>query len=78
MLGLGIGSLTGGALSRVVPRAALPLFAGFELAIGLFGLFSLEIFARVANVTAGVGHLLGGERATPTPTAAPARTTRSR
>ena len=50
-LGLGLGSLVGGELSRRCPRAALKLFAGAELGIGLFGVFSLALFSRVATAT---------------------------
>ena len=57
MLGLGVGSLVGGALSRAYPGAALPLFAAFELGIGAFGFFSLSIFEGVASFTTEVGHL---------------------
>ncbi len=41
MLGLGIGSLAGGGLSRMIPQATLALFAIFEFGIGLFGFLSL-------------------------------------
>ncbi|MCZ6766341.1 MAG: hypothetical protein O7D32_05360 [bacterium] len=60
MLGLGIGSLVGGTLSRVLPYAALPLFAFFEFGIGLFGFFSLEIFNWVGSFTMGIGHMATG------------------
>jgi len=53
MLGLGIGSLTGGALSRSPERSVLPVFAALELAIGAFGLVSLPLFARVGAATLG-------------------------
>src|ERR1700752_3023461 len=44
MLGLGIGSLAGGWLSKRRGVALLPLLAAIELATGAFGLFSLAIF----------------------------------
>jgi MFS family permease len=51
MLGLGLGSLAGGALSRH-PRLPLPvLFALAEVAIGAFGLASLPLFRWVASLT---------------------------
>lgn len=51
MLGLGLGSLAGGALSRN-PRLPLPvLFALAEVAIGAFGLASLPLFRWVASLT---------------------------
>ncbi len=56
MVGLGVGSLLGGELSKKLP--ALPLFAIFEVAIGLFGAFSLDLFRWVGNATLGVD-LLG-------------------
>ena len=55
MLGLGAGSLLGGALSRRLPP--LPLFASFELAIGAFGAFSLDLFGAVGRATLGASHL---------------------
>jgi|GEM_PF-1889080 spermidine synthase len=51
MLGLGFGSLGGGAISK---RARLPvvlLFAGVEAAIGLYGLASLSLFRLVGAAT---------------------------
>ncbi len=56
MLGLGIGGLAGGLLSRVVPGRALLLFAGFELGIGCFGFLSLDLFQWAAALTFGMGH----------------------
>jgi spermidine synthase len=44
MLGLGVGSLAGGILSRKPTRAFLLLFAALEACIGVFGLFSLRLF----------------------------------
>jgi spermidine synthase len=52
MLGLGLGSWLGGALSRLSLRP-LSLFAGFEVAIGLFGLGSLPLFRWVGSQSAG-------------------------
>ncbi len=56
MLGLGLGSLVGGWLSRRAPSHALILFAGFELLIGAFGYFSTDLFALVGTWTQGIGH----------------------
>jgi spermidine synthase len=51
MLGLGLGSLAGGALSRTA-RLPLPvLFAMAEVVIGAFGLASLPLFRWVASLT---------------------------
>ena len=53
MLGLGLGSLAGGKLSKR-PAAPLPLWFGLvELGIGAFGLISLPLFAAVGALTAG-------------------------
>jgi predicted membrane-bound spermidine synthase len=51
MLGLGLGSVTGGAISKNPKRPALLLFAVVELGIALFGFFSLAIFQAVGRVT---------------------------
>src|SRR3954471_8054101 len=47
MLGLGLGSLAGGWLSKRGGIALLPLLAVIEVLTGLFGLFSLGIFDQV-------------------------------
>ena len=60
MLGLGLGSLLGGALSKIWPRSAIPLFAVSELGIGAFGFFSVALFQKVAASTGGLGHLATG------------------
>src|SRR5437588_5669513 len=52
MLGLGLGSLAGGVLSKRRGIALLPLLAVIELATGSFGIFSLAIFDRVGALTA--------------------------
>ncbi len=44
LLGLGIGSLAGGQLSRITACSLLALFGAIEAAIGLFGVLSLRIF----------------------------------
>jgi len=60
MLGLGLGSLAGGALSTRRRDSGLLLFALFELGIGFFGWFSLPIFSWVASFTLGSSHLTTG------------------
>src|SRR5437773_5528856 len=50
MLGLGIGSLAGGWLSKRRRIPLLPLLAGIELTTGAFGLVSLAIFDRVGDL----------------------------
>ena len=54
MLGLGLGSLAGGWLSKRRNIPLLPLLAAIELMTGAFGLFSLEIFDRVGEFTVGL------------------------
>jgi len=54
MLGLGLGSLAGGVLSRQQNVALLRTFGAIELGIGIFGVFSLRVFHFVAKSTAGV------------------------
>ena len=49
MVGLGGGSLAGGAVSRDPGRPALALFGAVELAIGAFGVGSLRLFRRVGR-----------------------------
>ncbi len=60
MLGLGIGSIAGGALSQRMRRATLPLFALLELGIGVFGFFSLPLFAAVAGRTLDLSRFATG------------------
>ncbi len=60
MLGLGVGSLVGGELSRRAPRSALRLFALVELAAGAFGIFSLPLFEYVARHTIHETRLVTG------------------
>ena len=51
MLGLGLGSLAGGTISKNPKRPAVLYFAVAECSIGVFGLFSLAIFHRVGTLT---------------------------
>ncbi len=60
MLGLGLGSLVGGALSKNGKVSLLALFATAELGTAAFGLVSLRIFHRVAEFTAGAPLLQTG------------------
>lgn len=53
MLGLGLGSLLGGYLSRVARDRLLAIFAGAELATGIYGLLSLRLFHEAARYSAG-------------------------
>src|SRR5215471_16347723 len=54
MLGLGLGSLAGGWLSKRRGVALLPLLATIEIMTGAFGLFSLDLFERVGAFAAGL------------------------
>jgi spermidine synthase len=51
MVGLGVGSLVGGAVSKDPRRPALALFGAAELAIGAFGVGSLRLFRWVGART---------------------------
>ena len=51
MLGLGLGSLAGGALSARSGRPLAFLFGLIELGIGAFGLVSLPLFSWIAAAT---------------------------
>jgi predicted membrane-bound spermidine synthase len=51
MLGLGLGSLAGGAISRNPKRPVLLLFSMVELGIGAYGLVSLPLFHMVGAFT---------------------------
>jgi predicted membrane-bound spermidine synthase len=51
MLGLGLGSLAGGALSKDPKRPVLVLFSLVEGGIGLFGVVSLALFRAVGSAT---------------------------
>lgn len=55
MLGLGLGSLAGGAISRLRRIPLLTVFGVVELGIGAYGYFSLEIFDSVGKATLGAG-----------------------
>jgi len=54
MLGLGLGSLAGGWLSKRRDIALLPLLAAIEFSIGAFGLISLSLFDKVGAFTIGL------------------------
>jgi predicted membrane-bound spermidine synthase len=57
MLGLGMGGLLGGALSKRKRVPLVVVFAIAELGTGVFGFFSLTIFHHVAEFTAGASLL---------------------
>jgi spermidine synthase len=52
MLGLGLGSLLGGIVSKIRRLPLLVIFGLVELATGVFGIFSLRMFRFVALFTA--------------------------
>ena len=60
MVGLGIGSLGGGWISRRSDWPLVLLFAVAELGIGAYGLASLRLFHWVGDATIGVGTLATG------------------
>src|SRR5665213_501367 len=51
MLGLGLGSLAGGWLSKRPGIALLPLLAAIEIATAAFGIVSLAVFEKVGALT---------------------------
>lgn len=57
MLGLGIGSILGGIVSKVPSRPVLLVFSLVELGIGLFGAVSLQIFHVVGEATLAMSPL---------------------
>jgi spermidine synthase len=54
MLGLGLGSIAGGIVSKDPKRPVLLMFALVELGIGLFGIVSLGVFHGVGEATLGM------------------------
>jgi predicted membrane-bound spermidine synthase len=60
MLGLGLGSLAGGEISKRAGAWLVPLFALTELFIGLYGLVSLALFRWVGGVTLQAGTIEAG------------------
>jgi spermidine synthase len=60
MLGLGLGSLLGGKISRYQHLPLLAIFGLIELLIGIYGIFSLKIFHWAATFTAGSSTLETG------------------
>jgi spermidine synthase len=60
MLGLGLGSLAGGALSRSARVPPVALFALAELGTAGFGLVSLKLFRWIAEFTAGSSPAMTG------------------
>ena len=57
MLGLGLGSIAGGIVSKDKKRPVLLMFSLVELGIGLFGSVSLAVFHAVGDATLGMSAL---------------------
>lgn len=55
MIGLGLGSIAGGAASKSKRAPLVLLFSGTELFIGLYGLISLRLFHWVGGYTLAAG-----------------------
>jgi len=51
MIGLGLGSVIGGTISKRPRLPPLPVLAAIEFLTGIYGLFSLEIFERIGGIT---------------------------
>ena len=60
MMGLGVGSLVGGELSKRLRISLLLVFAILEILIGLYGLVSLSLFDWVGTMTLGASVLMSG------------------
>ncbi|MGI9244689.1 MAG: fused MFS/spermidine synthase [Verrucomicrobiales bacterium] len=60
MLGLGIGSIVGGYVSKMKGAPLLLIFAVVEILIGLYGAISLHLFRWVGESTTGAGSLQTG------------------
>lgn len=58
--GLGLGGLAGGAISQRTAAPLVLLFSAFELLIGAYGLFSLQIFAWAGEATLHAGIVTTG------------------
>ncbi len=50
MFGLGLGSLIGGKVQKHFPNRLLEYFIGVEIAIGVFGIFSIGFIERVGDM----------------------------
>ena len=60
LLGLGIGSLIGGALSKREHFPAIAFFAGLEVSVALFGVFSIQLFEFVGHHTDNASRWVAG------------------
>lgn len=55
LVGLGVGSLAGGELSKAPGRPILLWFAGIELSIAAYGVISIPLFRSVGSVASAFG-----------------------
>lgn len=55
MFGLGVGSLFGGKLANTSSKKLLYYFIFFEIAIGIFGLVSIQLIEYVGHITLKLG-----------------------
>jgi spermidine synthase len=60
LAGLGLGSLAGGRMAKGSDRTLLLLCAGVEIAIGLFGLWSLTFFRSLGSLTLEMSSITRG------------------
>lgn len=60
MLGLGLGSLAGGAVSKDPRKPVVLLFSAVEAGIGLYGVFSLAVLHGVGEATLALAPSLVG------------------
>lgn len=60
LMGLGFGSLAGGAVSKRPGIPPVLCFAVAEFGVGVYGLVSLGLFRWVGGLTSGVGPVLTG------------------
>jgi len=58
MLGLGLGNLIGGVLSKRTRLSPLILLAAIEILTGIFGFFSLAVFEKVGTLALGQPQLI--------------------
>lgn len=50
MLGLGVGALVGGVLSKIFEKSLIKLFILLEIGIGIFGIFSIDVIKSIAKI----------------------------
>lgn len=60
LMGLGIGSLLGGWISKSETLPLVLIFSAAELGVGAYGLVSVSLFHWVGGITTGAGALMTG------------------